>query len=295
MNEIIKCQGRLIEESDLLWLQEIVKDHPDWSRHRITKKICEHWNWRTQTGQLKTFAARSMIDKLEQKGNITLPPIQTTKRRRLLPPFPDEFAPPIIRPVIEELKNLTPLTIHIPEPLSYEEACFGYYVSQYHYLGFHRTVGQNLKLIIKDRFQRDLACLLFGSAAWQTAPRDTFIGWSKEIRSRNINLMTNNTRFLILPWVQVPHLASHILGRVTRNLQLYWMEKYNHPIHMVETFVETRRFKGTCYKAANFLRVGQTKGRSRQDHHDNRAVPLKDIYLYPLSKNFRQALGKEVL
>jgi len=115
------------------------------------------------------------------------------------------------------------------------------------------------------------------------------------MRSRNINLMTNNTRFLILPWVKVPHLASHILGRVMRNLQRYWMEKYNHPIYMVETFVETQRFKGTCYKAANFLRVGQTKGRSRQDHPDNRFVPLKDIYLYPLSKKFRQALGTEAL
>jgi len=291
MDEIIKCQGRFIEESDLHWLQEIVKEHSDWSRHRITKKICEQWNWRTQTGQLKTFAARSMIDKLEQKGNITLPPIQISNRRRLRPPFPDGFVQPNMCPVIEELKDLTPLTLHIPAPLSYEEACFGYYVSQYHYLGFHRTVGENLKLIIKDRFERDLACLLFGSAAWQTAPRDTFIGWSKEVRSRNINLVTNNTRFLILPWVEVPHLASHILGRVMRSLGRYWMEKYNHPIHMVETFVETQRFKGTCYKAANFLRVGQTKGRSRQDHPDKRAVPLKDIYLYPLSKNFRQALG----
>lgn len=295
MKEIIKCQGRLIEESELLWLQYIVDAHPDWSRHQITKKICEKWNWRTHTGQFKTFAARSMIDKLEKKGAITLPSIRIAKQRRLRPPYPEEFVPPINRPVIAGLKDLSPLTIHIPEPLSYEEACFGYYVSQYHYLGFHRTVGQNLKLIIKDRFERDLACLLFGSAAWQTAPRDTFIGWNPEVRSRNINLMTNNTRFLILPWVNVPHLASHILGRVTRNLPHYWMKKYNHPIHMVETFVETQRFKGTCYKAANFIRVGQTKGRSTQDQPNNRAVPLKDIYLYPLNKNFRQALGSKIL
>ncbi|MFC1864066.1 Druantia anti-phage system protein DruA [Thermodesulfobacteriota bacterium] len=293
MNEIITCQGKTIKKSDFLWLKTIINDNPDWSRHQITKEICDHWNWRTQTGHLKTFAARSMIDKLEQRGFIDLPPVRTTLRRNLRPPFPEGFTPPLIHSVEEKLKGLLPLSIHIPAPCSYEEACFGYYLSKYHYLGFHRTVGQNLKIIIKDRFARDLACLLFGSAAWQTEPRDRFIGWIPEIRSRNINLMTNNTRFLIFPWVRVPHLASHILGLVTRHLQQYWLKKYNHPIHMVETFVEKHRFNGTCYKAANWIRVGQTKGRSRQERHGKMVVPIKDIFLYPLSRNFRQALCGE--
>jgi hypothetical protein len=295
MNEIITCQGKAIKKSDLLWLQEIVDSHPNWSRHRITKKICDHWNWQTQTGQLKTFAARSMIDKLEQRGYIDLPPVRSNLRRALRSPFPNGFVPPEIHPVSEELKDLTPLTVHIPAACSYEEACFGYYLSQYHYLGFHRTVGQNLKIIIKDRFSRDIACLLFGSAAWHTADRDTFIGWIPQIRCCNINLVTNNTRFLIFPWVQVPHLASHILALVTRRLQTYWMEKYNHCIYLVETFVEQQRFAGTCYKAANWIRVGQTKGRSRQERHSKQVVPIKDIYLYPLSCRFRQALCGEAL
>lgn len=234
-----------------------------------------------------------MIDKLEQKGYIDLPPIRTSFRRCLRPPFPDGFIAPTIRPITEKLKEFTPLEIHIPAPLSYEEACFGYYLNQYHYLGFHRTVGQNLKLIIKDRFNRHLACLLFGSAAWQTAPRDDYIGWTSGQRSRNVNLITNNTRFLILPWVRVPHLASHVLGKVTRCLQGCWERKYNHSIHAVETFIEKRRFKGTCYKAANWIRVGQTKGRSRQERQGKKVVPVKDIYLYPLSPNFRQALCGE--
>jgi hypothetical protein len=257
--------------------------------------ICDHWNWRTQTGQLKTFAARSMIDKLEQRGYIDLPPVRNTLRRALRPPFPDEFIPPIIHPISETLKDLTPLSIHIPTACSYEDACFGYYLNQYHYLGFQRTVGQNLKLIIKDRFSRDIACLLFGSAAWLTADRDMFIGWMPQMRCRNINLITNNTRFLIFPWVQVPHLASHILGMVTRRLQTYWMEKYNHSIYLVETFVEQQRFAGTCYKAANWIRVGQTKGRSRQERQGKQVVPIKDVYLYPLSRRFRQALCAEAL
>jgi len=290
MNEIITCQGKAINKSDLLWLQEIVDSHPNWSRHRITKMICDHWNWRTQTGQPKTFAARSMIDKLEQRGCINLPPVRITLRRALRPPFPNDFVPPVIHPVSERLKDMTPLSIHIPAACSYEDACFGYYLNQYHYLGFHRTVGQNLKLIIKDRFSRDVACLLFGSAAWLTADRDTFIGWTPPMRCRNINLITNNTRFLIFPWVQVPHLASHILGLVTRRLQTYWMEKYNQPIYLVETFVEHQRFAGTCYKAANWIRVGQTKGRSRQERQGKQVVPIKDVYLYPLSRRFRKAL-----
>lgn len=295
MKEIIKCQGRSLRQSDLHWLQETISEHPDWSRHKISKEICDRWNWRTYSGQLKTFAARSMIDKLEQRGFIDLPPIRTSFRRCMRPPFPDGFIPPPIQPVTESLKELLPVSIHIPEPLSYDEACFGYYLNRYHYLGFDRTVGQNLKLIIRDRFQRPLACLLFGSAAWQTEPRDGFIGWTPEERGRNINLITNNTRFLILPRVRVPHLASHILGSVTRCLRRYWEQKYNHPIHAVETFVEKHRFKGTCYKAANWIRVGQTKGRSRQERQGKKVVPVKDIYLYPLNPDFRKALCAKAL
>jgi hypothetical protein len=293
MNGIITCQGKEMNKSDLLLLRKIADNHPDWSRHRITKEICDHWNWRTRTGQLKTFAARSMIDKLEQRGYIQLPAVRTTQRRTMRPAFPNDFVPPVANSVTEKLKDITPLTIHIPQAYSYEDACFGYYLNQYHYLGFHRTVGENLKFIIKDRFSRDIACLLFGSAAWQVAPRDVFIGWNPKIRCRNINLMTNNTRFLILPWVNVPHLASHILGMVIRHLQTYWMEKYNHPIHMVETFVEKERFAGTCYKAANWILIGQTKGRSRQERHGKQVVPIKDIYLYPLTPRFREGLCHE--
>lgn len=293
MSGKITCQGRIIDQMDLIWLQAIVSQHPDWSRHRITKHICLHWNWRTHTGGLKTFAARSLIDKLEQQGLLDLPPIRTAYRRTARPPFPDGFTSPDQKPIEETLDDLTPITFHIPMASSYEDYCFGYYLSHYHYLGFNRTVGENIKFLIRDRFGRDLACLLFGSAAWKTAPRDIFLGWDRATRRDNINFMTNNTRFLILPWVRVRHLASHILGAVIRRIRQDWVEKYGHPIHMVETFVEQDRFKGTCYKAANWICVGQTKGRSRQDRYQDLSVPVKDIYLYPLTKNFRQALCRQ--
>ena len=290
MDETVACQGRLIQQSDLCWLRNVVQEHPYWSRHKITRHICNQWGWRTHSGQLKTFAARSMIDKLEQRGLLNLPPIRVSFRRSPRPPFPKGFTAPELKQIEESLKYLTPLSIHIPAPNSYENNCVGYYLSRHHYLGFNRTVGENIKYLVRDCLGQDIACLLFGSAAWKTAPRDSFIGWDRETREENINFVTNNTRFLILPQVRVPHLASHILGCIMRRIQQDWRNKYAHPIHMVETFVERDIFKGTCYKAANWLCVGQTKGRSRQDRHTKLSVPIKDILLYPLTKNFRQAL-----
>ena len=291
MNEAITCQGRLLQPQDLCWLRNMIQHHPLWSRHKITKHICNHWEWRTHTGQLKTFAARSMIDKLERQGFLDLPPIRTTLRRKPRPPFPKGFIAPALKPIDKSLASLTPLSIQIPAPNSYEENCVGYYLNCHHYLGFNRTVGENVKYLVKDQLGQDIACLLFGSAAWKTAPRDTFIGWSREARKANVNLITNNTRFLILPQVHVPHLASHILGAIMGRIKQDWITKYAHPIHLVETFVEQNIFKGTCYKAANWHCVGQTKGRSRQDGRNTQlSVPIKDILLYPLTKNFQQIL-----
>lgn len=290
MNKAIKCQGRLILQSDLSWLRNVVQGHPDWSRHKITRHICSQWGWRTHSGQLKTFAARSMIDKLEQQGHIDLPPIQVSFRRKPRPPFPTGFTAPDLKPIKEPLTSLTPLSVHVSALNSHEDNCVGYYLSRHHYLGFNKTVGENIKYLVRDRYDRNIACLLFGSAAWKTKPRDAFIGWDNETREKNINFITNNTRFLILPQVRVPHLASHILGCITRRIQQDWIDKYAHPIYMVETFVERNLFKGTCYKAANWLCVGQTKGRSRQDRHTKLSVPVKDILLYPLTKNYRQTL-----
>jgi len=290
MNETISCQGRHLKQSDLCWLREIVKDHSDWSRHKITKYICIKWEWRTHSGRLKTFAARSMIDKLEQRGLLDLPSIRVSCRRPPRPPFPNGFIAPKLKSIKKSFKDLTPISISIPTQNSYEEHCVGYYLSRHHYLGFNRTVGENMKYLVRDRSGNDIACLLFGSAAWKTNPRDSFIGWNQETRKANINFITNNTRFLILPHVHVPHLASHILGGIMRRIQQDWINKYAHPIHMVETFVERNLFKGTCYKAANWRCIGQTKGRSRQDRYTKLSVPVKDILLYPLSINFRQAL-----
>ncbi len=211
MNETIFCQGREVHGADIQWLRVCVHEHPGWSRHRITKHICEDWNWRTHAGQLKTFAARGFIDKLEARGFIELPPIRTEKRRPHVNPYP-KVTHPDAAPVIASFSDISPVSVMFISGGSYDHSCFACYLNRHHYLGFNRTVGEHLEYLVRDAHGRDLACVLFGSTAWKSAPRDHWIGWDTTLRQRNLNVMTNNTRFLILPWVRIVHLTSHIPG-----------------------------------------------------------------------------------
>jgi hypothetical protein len=151
-------------------------------------------------------------------------------------------------------------------------------------------VGENIRYLVRDRLGRPVACLLFGSAAWQCAERDAFIGWEPATRQRQLQWLTNNTRFLILPWVAVPHLASHVLGIVSLRIRADWQGKYGHPVEALETFVDRDRFKGTCYRAANWLRLGETRGRTRNDRDHRIHAAIKEVWLYPLVANFRRGL-----
>jgi len=163
-------------------------------------------------------------------------------------------------------------------------------LGRYHYLGHRNTVGENLRYLVRDRMGRPVACALFGSAAWKCADRDAFLGWDRATRERNLQRLTNNTRFLVLPWVVVPHLASHVLGLIARRIRADWQSKYGHPVHALETFVDRDRFKGTCYQAANWLRLGATRGRTRNDREHRIRATVKDVYLYPLVEDFRRQL-----
>jgi hypothetical protein len=296
MLESFTCQGRVVQSTDILWLQSWIDDNPSWSRFRIAGELCKLWDWSTPTGQLKDFAARSFLLKLMTRGLITLPPVRTEKQRVR------GYASPIVTPavalqepsvIVSSLADLTPISIVIPEPGSPEEHLCHHFLATHHYLGFQRTVGENLKYVVRDCHGRYLACLLFGAAAWKTKPRDQFIGWTDAVRTISLSGVTNNTRFLILPWGRVPHLASHLLAIILKRISADWQNKYGHPLHLIETFVERDRFRGTCYKAANWKLVGQTKGRSRQDQYATMSVPVKDIYLYPLTPKFRELLCHE--
>ncbi len=286
MDGTIIVQGRELGQADIKGICELIGSWPKGTRWKITRELCKRWNWRTLTGQLKDMACRTMLNKLDEKGLITLPP----KGRR-----PVKGLPPIIEiatnTICTSLTDLTPLRFDIVASRSADARLLHQLLSDYHYLGFRTNVGETIGYLVRDRWDRVVACAVFGAAAWKTAPRDEFIGWNAERRATRLGGIANNNRYLILPWVQVPHLASHVLGRIARRIRADWIVKYGHPISLLETFVDRDRFRGTCYRAANWRCVGQTQGRSRQDQYKSMSVPIKDIYVYPLCSRFREELS----
>ena len=289
MESATVIQGRKITPADVELIERLMAENPSWGRSRLSVELCERWDWRRSDRRPKDMACRTLLLKLERAGHIVLPPRQTRPpnalRNRSIP-----HVPHCTEGIRGGLEALRPLAVTPVRPRCDDDALFKCLVSRYHYLGLRNTVGENVKYLARDCDGRPLACVLFGSAAWKTAPRDDFIGWSRVAREANLGLLTNNTRLLILPWVQVPHLASHLLSRVCRRACSDWMAKYGHPIHLLETFVDHGRFRGTCYRAANWILAGQTKGRSRNDRYQTLEVPVKDIYLYPLARDFREQL-----
>lgn len=289
-------QGRRIGGGELEQVRQLLAEHPDWSRHRLSRQLATLWDWRNPAGQLKDMAARTLLRKLERRGWITLPPRRCSPVQRMgakpgatrpsLPP------PPTLTGSLVALLPLTITEVSTPPGVA-QRPLFEQLLQQYHYLGHRSWVGENLQFLVQDRQQRPVGCVLFGAPAWQCADRDRYIGWEAGTRARQLYLVTNNTRFLIPAWAPVPGLGSYILSRILRRLRSDWQAKYGHPIYLLETFVQRDSFLGTVYQAANWVRVGQTKGRSRQDqangaHHQ---LPLKDIYLYPLHPQFRQRLA----
>lgn len=290
MIETLILQGRVLGAVELAQVQALVAEHPDRTRYWLSRELCVLWDWRTPGGQLKDMAARTLLLKLEQRGLVRLParrcPSPNRMRQKRAP------APAgALEPITEALAALRPLTIielgGAPEELPRFES----WLHHHHYLGYLSPVGMNLKYLVRDRNGRPLACALFGSAAWQCAARDRWIGWESRARQQHLQRLTNNTRFLILPGVQVTLLASHVLSQILRRLRADWQGKYGAPLSLVETFVDPSRFRGSCYRAANWIDVGRTTGRTRQDRYNRLQVPPKQVYLYPLVPEFRAELG----
>lgn len=291
MSESLIVQGRVVGEPDLELLRHWLGQNPGWSRRRLSQTLATHWDWRNGAGQLKDMAARTLLLKLHQRGLIVLPPRRQVPTNRMrcgsAVAAPPVWSP---HPIACGLPQLGTLTVSEVSAHPGERAWVKAALSQFHYLGFGGAVGENLQYVVRDGQGRHLACLVFGAAAWKCQDRDRFIRWSSQQRQRHLGLIANNTRFLILPWVKVPHLASWILGQVSRRLAHDWQAKYGHGIVLLETFVERERFRGTAYRAANWLAVGATTGRTRQDRHTCIQAPVKDLYLYPLRRDFREAL-----
>ena len=294
MTDCELIQGRLIRPADLARVRGLLAVHPEWSRWRLSRELARLWDWRTAHGQLKDMAARTLLLKLEQRGWIALPArrcaspnLMRNKRMPLLAPTLNQ------EPLREPLSELRPLRLtEVSAGPAAERVLFEALLHRYHYLSHRSSVGENLQYLVRERAGRPVACVLFGAAAWQCADRDRYIGWERATRAAGLHLVANNSRFLILPWVDALGLASHVLGQVCRRVRADWQDKYGHPIYLLESFVETDRFTGTCYRAANWRRVGQTKGRTRQDSLEGKQqqVARKDIYLYPLDSRFAERL-----
>jgi len=281
-------QGRVLSDVEIGLIRDLIRENPSWHRTRLSQEICNLWNWKNDKGRLKDMACRTLLLKLHRRGWIQLPPPLTIKNNRLRNEQLDKVNLDTA-PIQNSLKSLQPISVQEVQDKK-QQILFAHLLHCYHYLGYSGSVGENIKYLVWDAKKRPLAAALFGSAAWKTQPRDEFIGWSKLVRERNLVLITNNQRFLIAPWVSVKNLASHILSRIVRRISDDWIQKYGHPIYLLETFVDQSRFQGICYQAANWHFVGKTKGRSRQDRHHRLSVPIKAIYLYPLVKEFRRCL-----
>jgi hypothetical protein len=292
MGSTLILQGRQIGAADLATIRDLIATHPDWHRTRLSQELCRRWDWVNEKGRVKDMAARTLLRKLDGAGLIELPaPIRSANNGfRNRPVAVDALD--LETPRIEgRLSGLQPIRIQRVETPEATRRFRGL-LQQHHYLGYAGPVGENLQYLIYDRQHRPLGCLLYGAAAWRIADRDQFIGWDEAARKRGLSRIANNMRFLILPWVRVPHLASHLLAATRRRLSTDWQEKYGHPILLLETFVEQGRFAGTCYQADNWVRVGQTTGRSRNHHSGDTTVPVKSVWLHPLHRRFRRALAE---
>lgn len=294
MTERLCLRGRKIEAADLEQIRAWRAAHPDWSRRRLSQELARRWDWRTLTGQLKDIGARDVLNRLEARGLIVLPARQRRggrqKPRAVGCDRQAELvlsAPAIVRN--QSLSELLPLSWHLAQRGQPQRALIARYLDAHHYLGYPDPLGQ-LHYLARDRNGREVACLLFGPASWKVGVRDAFIGWSAGQRQQGLGHLANNSRFLILPAVQTPHLASHLLAGAVRRLRVDWCAQHGQALWLVETFVERERFAGTCYRAANWLKVGQTQGRTRNDRQHRLQAPVKDVYLLALQPDLRQRL-----
>lgn len=286
-------QGRPFGAAQLAEIEQLLEHYPQSSRYELSRRLATLWNWRTARGDLKDMAARTLLLKLQERGWIQLPERRTDSPTRSgRAPEGVELAV-LDETVLEDgLCSLEPLVVEEVSQLGrhVRRAQFEACLARYHYLGYRSRVGQNLQYWIRNAQGRALACVAFGSAAWQCTARDQWIGWSREQRAQRLSWVVNNSRFLILPWVRVPHLASHLLSRICQQIVADWKGKYRQPLYLLETFVDRERFAGSCYRAANWLCLGQTRGRGRQGPNEP-STSIKEVYVYPLDPQFRQHLN----
>lgn len=285
--DLLRYRGRVVTDTDVAFIRGLIAAHPKATRRALSHRLCEAWNWIQPNGVLRDMVCRGLLLALHRAGHIELPP---ARKSNPLGPQRRTPSPTTLRwgPLVGQLSQILPLDIRQVRRSS-DESLFDSLVQTHHYLGYTQPVGEHLKyLILADSVP--VACLAWSSAPRHLGCRDRFIGWSAETRRKNIRFLAYNLRYLILPWVQVPHLASHLLGRMGRMLREDWERIYGHPVYFLETFVDPERFRGTCYRAANWVYLGRTTGRGKNDQTGKPNRPIKEVWGYPLSKHFRRRL-----
>lgn len=283
--------GRIFSGEELHLMREIARDYAALGITEIARTVCELLDWKRTNGRLKDQECRQLLERLRDQGWLTLPAVRNSGPRgpRQVQLTEASAAPCTLEGSVGEF---VPLELHVVEGRS-ESRLWTELIERYHYLGYRVPVGANLRYWLRSPKTGDqvLACLLWSSAAWKMAARDAWIGWNQEQRVQNLQLLVNNSRFLILPGVRIRALASKILGQCARQLPLDWELRYGYRPLLLETLVDARRFRGTCYRAANWIWVGQTQGRGRMDRkHRTHDLSPKDIYLYPLCRHVQQRL-----
>ena len=285
-----RYRGRVITAQDLEFIREFIRQHPRLSRRRLSAQLCEAWQWRQANGALCDMVCRGLLLMLHRAGEIELPPV----RQISLNPFLRRARPaPVLidqTPLTGALSEIKPIAIEQVRRTAHE-MLFNGLIEHHHYLSYEQPVGEHLKYLVWAQ-RRPIACLAWSSAPRHLGSRDRYIGWSATARRRNIRLVAYNTRFLILPWIGVPHLASHILGRVVSRLSRDWERMYGHPIYFAETFVDPARFRGTCYRAANWHSLGLTTGRGKASTSKRPNRSFKEVLGYPLTPRFRELLSQ---
>ena len=286
---LLSFRGRQIREADVVFLREILSQNPGLSRRRLSVKVCQAWNWVQPNGQTRDMVCRGLMLALHRAGHIELPakrssPLNNAIRHRRV----SEVQPCDTTPIEGSLAALGSLEIRLVRRAEGEKL-FAHLLSRHHYLGYSRPVGEHLKYLVVAG-ARPIACMGWNSAPRQLNLRDQFVGAPKEAYRHNLHLIAYNSRYLILPWVKVPHLASHLLGRIARRISADWQALYHHPIHLLESFVDIERFRGTCYRAANWTALGRSAGLGTKSKPGQPACSIKELWVYPLGKRFHERL-----
>ena len=280
--------ARVFTQEELQWIAQLIENNPQQRRTALSRLVCEQLNWRRPDGSLKDMTCRVAMLRMQADAVITLPAsISRLPRARLS--YPPTAASDPQSALCAPVHELSPLRMEIVRTATPQSRLWNEYMARYHYLGYTPMSGSQIRYNIFAG-ERLVALLSFGASAWKLAARESFIGWAEHQRLKNLQLVVNNARFLILPWVRSLGLASKILSRIARQLPHDWHQRYGYRPVLLETFVESMRHRGTCYKAANWIHVGQTTGRGKKSRVHHQIIPVKDIWLYPMRKDYADVL-----